>query len=115
MLNGSTLLHTCAYYGHYTLVKTLLSTLDFDGRLLDVDLRDYKGATALHRARECALIKLLVDFGANVNSTDLDGNTPLHARLFGERNQTSELDVIELLIYYRANILALNNKVHLII
>lgn len=106
------MLHTCTYYGHYSLVKTLLSTTDFDGRLLNVDLKDYKGATALHRARDCAVIKLLVDFGANVNSTDLDENTPLHARLFGERNQPSELDAIELLVYYKADILALNKKVH---
>lgn len=103
-------MHTATFYGHYDLVKKLLNTADFDGKYLNVDTRDYKGATALHRARDCGLIKLLIDLGADVNASDLDGNRPLHAKCFGERNQPSDLDAIEFLICFRADILALNKK-----
>ena len=108
-------MHTATFFGHYDYVRKLLNTADFDGRHLNVDTRDYKGSTALHRARECELIKLLIDLGANVNATDCDGNTPLHARSFGERNQPSELDAIQLLIFFKADILALNKKVSLLL
>lgn len=104
-------MHTSTFYGHYDFVKKLLTTVDIDGKHLDVDTRDYKGATALHRARDCGLIKLLIDLGADVNASDLDGNRALHARFFGERNQPSELDAIHLLVYFKADILALNKKV----
>lgn len=110
-INGSTLLHTAAFFGHYNLVRRILNTLDLDGRPLEVDIRDYKCATALHRARSCDVIKLLVDSGADVNAVDQEGNTPLHARFFGERDEASELDAIQLLIYYKADFLVLNKKV----
>ena len=44
-INGSTLLHTASYYGHLPAIKVLLA------QRVDVNLRDYKGATPLHRAK----------------------------------------------------------------
>ena len=43
-INGSTLLHTAAYFGCVEVIETLLQ------ENLDVNLLDYKGATAIHRA-----------------------------------------------------------------
>ena len=44
-INGSTLLHTACYYGHIPAIRELLA------QRVDVNLRDYKGATPLHRAK----------------------------------------------------------------
>lgn len=85
-INGSTLLHTCSYYGHYDLVEKLLKTLDIDQKPLSPNIKDYKGATPLHRAKDLKIIKLLLDYGADVNSADLDGNIPLHVKCYGEKN-----------------------------
>ena len=45
-INGSTALHTAAYFGIIPVVKDLLN------QGVDINLLDYKGATALHRARD---------------------------------------------------------------
>jgi len=45
-INGSTLLHTACYYGHLPAIRELLSLR------VDVNVRDYKGATPLHRAKD---------------------------------------------------------------
>ncbi|CAF0764926.1 unnamed protein product [Brachionus calyciflorus] len=109
-VNGSTLLHTCCYYGHYELAEKLLKTNDIDQNCLSPNVRDYKGATPLHRANDIRIIKLLLDYGADVNLADLDGNIPLHVKCYGEKNSPSENDAIEMLIYYRANLTAKNKK-----
>ena len=51
-INGSTLLHTAAYFGCIPVIIELL------GLGVDVNLLDYKGATALHRARDVNTIKV---------------------------------------------------------
>ena len=55
-INGSTLLHTAAYFGCASLVGRLLALG------VDVNLRDYKGATPLHRAKDidCLKVRLLL-------------------------------------------------------
>ena len=45
-INGSTALHTAAYFGVVPIVRDLLALG------LDINLLDYKGATALHRAKD---------------------------------------------------------------
>ena len=66
-INGSTLLHTAAYFGCIPVIKDLM-------RLgLDIDLLDYKGATALHRARDIETIQVLCHKKAN-NISGITGN-----------------------------------------
>ena len=45
-INGSTALHTAAYFGIIPIIMELLNAG------LDINLLDYKGATALHRAKD---------------------------------------------------------------
>ena len=45
-INGSTALHTAAYFGVVPIVRDLLALG------IDINLLDYKGATALHRAKD---------------------------------------------------------------
>ena len=51
-INGSTLLHTAAYFGVIPVIKELLK------ERVDVNLLDYKGATPLHRARDHKTIRV---------------------------------------------------------
>ena len=53
-INGSTLLHTAAYFGCASLVGRLLALG------VDVNLRDYKGATPLHRAKDVDCLKVRI-------------------------------------------------------
>lgn len=55
-INGSTLLHTAAYFGSVPLVRSLLS------HRVDVNLTDYKGATPLHRVRNVECMKVCIYF-----------------------------------------------------
>jgi hypothetical protein len=111
LINGSTLLHTSCYYGNYKIVEKLLNIIDIDLRPLNPNIRDYKGATALHRSNDVKIIKLLLDYGGDVNATDLDGNSPLHVKCYGEKGKPSDLEAIEMLLYYDADYAAKNKKV----
>jgi ankyrin repeat protein len=51
-INGSTLLHTSAYFGAVEVVGDLLQLR------VDINLQDYKGATPLHRAKDVETIKV---------------------------------------------------------
>ena len=51
-INGSSLLHTAAYFGHLNALRSVVKLG------VDLDLLDYKGATALHRARDTETIKV---------------------------------------------------------
>ncbi|XP_067933694.1 uncharacterized protein [Watersipora subatra] len=103
-INGSTLLHTAAYFGSVELVKSLLS------HRVDVNLTDYKGATPLHRVRNVECLKALTDAGALINTIDDEGNSPLHVKCFGETNKPTQLECIEMLIENRARLLARNQR-----
>ncbi|MGH0135074.1 UNVERIFIED_CONTAM: hypothetical protein FKN15_056997 [Acipenser sinensis] len=92
-INGSTLLHTAAYFGETDIIKTLL------GLQVDVNLLDYKGATALHRARDSETMQFLIDHGADVNQKDDDGNTPVHMVCYGEQGKDTRLDCLRLLVF----------------
>uniref|UniRef100_UPI00398EB846 uncharacterized protein n=1 Tax=Pristiophorus japonicus TaxID=55135 RepID=UPI00398EB846 len=103
-INGSTLLHAAAYFGKTDAIKTLLQLK------IDVNLLDYKGATALHRSRDTETMQLLIDHGADVNWSDVDGNTPLHVMCFGEMQKPARLDCLKLLLSHKAAIERWNNK-----
>ncbi|PVD34056.1 hypothetical protein C0Q70_05318 [Pomacea canaliculata] len=96
-INGSTLLHTACYYGHHAAIKDLLKLGVF------VSLRDYKGATPLHRAKDSATLQILLDNSAMIDAEDSEGNTPLHVKCYGETGQPPELESIELLLSHGAD------------
>lgn len=58
-----------------------------------------------HTKEHCLIAEILLKSGADVKAKDKDGMTPLYYAT-GENHSF----IIELLIYYRANILVLNNK-----
>ena len=69
-------------------VRPLLDRCD------DVDIRDYKGKTALHRAAQAgftAITALLIKQGAALEAPDADGNTPLFDAAFHGRVATLRL------------------------
>ena len=51
-INGSTALHTAAYFGIIPIIQELLNTG------LDINILDYKGATSLHRAKDTSTMKV---------------------------------------------------------
>ncbi|KAK7491465.1 hypothetical protein BaRGS_00017294 [Batillaria attramentaria] len=103
-INGSTLLHTACYYGYHGIVKDLLQLR------VDVDLRDYKGATPLHRAKDLETVQILLDNGALINAEDGEGNTPLHVKCYGETDRPSEMECVELLLAREAVPTKRNNR-----
>ncbi|XP_013397902.1 uncharacterized protein LOC106164510 [Lingula anatina] len=103
-VNGSTLIHTAAYFGAVSIVKTLLTLR------MDVDLRDYKGATPLHRSQNVETMEVLLEAGASVNAEDLEGNTPLHVKCYGETGKETQLGCIELLCQSGSKLVSRNNR-----
>ncbi|XP_052800686.1 uncharacterized protein LOC128231667 isoform X4 [Mya arenaria] len=103
-INGSTLLHTACYYGHIPAMKELLSLR------VDVNIRDYKGATPLHRAKDPDIMEILLEAGANVNAEDAESNTPLHVKCYGETNEPSEIECIQMLLTRTASLLIRNSR-----
>uniref|UniRef100_W5NHP1 Uncharacterized protein n=1 Tax=Lepisosteus oculatus TaxID=7918 RepID=W5NHP1_LEPOC len=91
-INGSTVLHTAAYFGDRNLIDVLLALQ------VDVNLLDYKGATPLHRSRDAETIQFLIDRGADINRKDDDGNTPIHVVCYGEPGKDTNLDCVRLLL-----------------
>jgi len=69
-INGSTLLHTAAYFGLIPVVKSLLS------HRVDVNLQDYKGATPLHRVRshECMMVSIELGYPLSLSPFTYMGN-----------------------------------------
>lgn len=103
-INGSTLLHTAAYYGHKDAIRELLRLR------VEINVRDYKGATPLHRAKSTDIMEMLLDAGAMVDAEDVEGNTPLHVKCYGESNKPSDLTSIELLLNKNASLSKRNTR-----
>ncbi|CAF1414359.1 unnamed protein product [Adineta ricciae] len=103
-INGSTLLHTACYFNNLPAVQRLVK-LD-----VNLDVRDFQGKTALHRTRDINIIKFLLECNADINATDADGNTAIHAKCAGERNKPLELEAIRVLHEYGAELDRCNSK-----
>ncbi|XP_028403348.1 uncharacterized protein LOC114526043 isoform X2 [Dendronephthya gigantea] len=102
-IQGSTLLHTATHFGVTSLVKMLLK------ERVNINLADYKGATALHRTKDAETLKVLLEAGADIDAVDDDGNSPLHVMCYGEEGKDAKLDCIEILL--RSNpLLTTRNK-----
>ncbi|XP_030070992.1 uncharacterized protein LOC115477963 [Microcaecilia unicolor] len=96
-IDGSTLLHTAAYFGEWDLLKALLDLQ------VDVNTLDYKGGIALHHSRDKKTARLLLSYGADVNRVDEDGNTALHMLSYGEPGQKVQLDCLQFLMSCKAS------------
>ncbi len=110
-IDGSTLLHKCVLYGHYEMVDKLLSMNDFDNKLLNPNTRDSRGCTALHVCKSADIMRLLIEYGADVNSVDLDGNMPIHLKCYGEKNKPSQSDCVEMLMFFKSELRYKNKEV----
>jgi ankyrin repeat protein len=104
-IDGSTLLHSAVYFGRTQLARKLLALPGIDARM-----RDYRGATALHRARCADTVRLLIEEGAEIDAVDVQGNTPLHVKAYGEPGRPSELDAVRLLVAAGAKLDATNGR-----
>lgn len=70
------LLHRATKEGNFTIVSELLKC-----GYRNIDAKNQDGQTAVHLAccySNEAILQKLIDSGANINSRDKDGNTPLH-------------------------------------
>nr|XP_026689433.1 uncharacterized protein LOC100182602 isoform X2 [Ciona intestinalis] len=101
-VRGSTLLHTAVHFCQTDVIKNLLKAR------VDVNLKDYQGASPLHRAKDVGTIELLLDSNADVNATDDEGNTALHVRAYGEDGKPSCIDGLNMLISRGSNIIHRN-------
>eukprot|EP00795_Rhopilema_esculentum_P016619 gene16619-8048_t len=103
-LNGSTFLHTAAYFGNIGAVKILLA------ERVDVNLLDYRGATPLHRVKDAMTMELLLESGADINVLDEDKNSPLHVKCYGEHGEPTQLECINKLIEKRISLVTRNRR-----
>lgn len=74
----------------------------------EIDIRDYKGKTALHRAATAGfaqVIAVLLDHGAYIDATDNNGDTPLFDAIRAKRK-----DAVALLLSNGANPNLMNQK-----
>ncbi|XP_072143326.1 E3 ubiquitin-protein ligase MIB2-like isoform X2 [Dermacentor andersoni] len=77
--DGCTALHLAARANNYSVARTLVT----QGKCT-VDLKNTQQQTALFTAvftGNCALIELLLEAGADINTTNKDGDTPMHMTL----------------------------------
>ncbi|KAJ6712937.1 ADP-RIBOSYLATION FACTOR GTPASE-ACTIVATING PROTEIN AGD1 [Salix purpurea] len=73
--------HCSSYSTGNSLDRSSTSSLNFSGTTEGQTLEDLDGRTLLHLACETAdvgMLELLLQYGANINSTDSGGQTPLH-------------------------------------
>merc|ERR1712226_1529336 len=76
---------------------------------VDVNVRDYKGATPLHRVKSSECMTILMDAGADVAIQDTEGNTPLHMLCFEGSDDTEQNEqMIQVLLNKGGNILGRN-------
>jgi len=100
---GRTAFHYAALDSNAEKVKALIA----EG--IDPCLPDDNGWTALHASVQSwsySICKIILDAGCNVDSPDLNGNTPLLDAVFNSRGRGG---IIQLLLSYGADPLRVNN------
>ncbi len=100
------LLHVSCSFGYLDMVIKLLNSLDIDGNLLNPNIRDNRGESALHKSHDPEIFNVLLENGAHPNSIDLDGNSPLHIKC-----SEGNLEAIQILLNYEADFKIKNKKV----
>jgi ankyrin repeat protein len=89
--DGSTPLHIAAMYGHLETCRILLKCN------ADVDSQKHNGSTPLHQASRrweegsTVIVRLLLEYGADVRLRDLEGKTASEAAGGPEREQIVQL------------------------
>ena len=58
----------------------------------------------MHHCKFVSIMRMLIEYGADVNAVDLDGNMPIHIKCLGEKNKPSQLECIELLLYFKTEL-----------
>ena len=83
-----------------------MNTVDTDNSLLTPNIRDSKGRSPLHVTHDPEIIKTLINYGAQIESKDLEGNTPLHVMSY-----KGQINAIKLILSNGANLVSLNFQV----
>lgn len=97
--NDRSLLTIPIMYSYYDTLKLLLETNKNTIGISIIDMRDKMMRTPLHIAIEVKnveAIKILLEFGANPNAIDKDGNNGLHLSIKSRMLQICELIVINI-------------------
>ncbi len=92
--NGFTALHMAAGIGHEKILRTLLD----HGAAVDAGEASL-GRTPLHYADSIRTVIVLLDAGADIDATDGNGETPLHAAI-----ASSKTDIAAILLHFEASI-----------
>ncbi|KAK9882095.1 hypothetical protein WA026_018941 [Henosepilachna vigintioctopunctata] len=98
---GQTPLHSAARAQAYDCVELLLRKGNADPNISDCDKRTPLHAAVGKAARSYDIIEILVSWGAEVNTKDQYGYTPLHIAALNELSQC-----VEILIYHGADVTA---------
>jgi hypothetical protein len=103
---GTNPLHAAAYSGNFEVVRILI---EYDPA--HINTKDNVGSTPLHWASEgltfkdCSVVPLLLQHGADIKAQDEGGQTPLHtASLYGA------VEVVRLLLEHGADVEAKDNN-----
>ncbi|KAJ8948757.1 hypothetical protein NQ318_017926 [Aromia moschata] len=98
---AQTPLHLAARAQAYDCVELLLRKANADPNIGDCDKRTPLHAAVGKAARSYDIIEILVSYGADVNTKDQYGYTPLHIAALNELSQC-----VEILIYHGADVTA---------
>lgn len=88
-------------------IMKLLLTHDSRAHAFDFCILDKREADPLRLAianADAGMVKLLLDFGAGVNSRDSDDETPLHYALAHRKSRDAELPILRLLLERGADV-----------
>lgn len=98
------------YKRSISVVKTLLDYSAIQGNKEYINLQDDLGHTALHYAATfhyIPLLTLLLEYGANIDIEDKDGDTPLFNAV-----EKGDVEAVELIASYRINVQKLDPNHH---
>ena len=108
--NGDTLLHHCARIGRHSLIEQIIRSRG----AVDVNILNGVGRTPLHNAAECGhhqIMQTLIAHGADIDSRDIAGWSPLHCASLGAWPQhESHRICIEILLRCGADVNALETS-----
>ena len=105
--NGNQLIHNAAFYGHLDIVKYLIEEQD-----IDINCKGNNEYAPLHCAAVSGrldVLEYLISKGADLNSRDHNGNTPLHSATL-MKNLKNQYEIVESLVKHGADKYLTNNE-----